>query len=147
MDSESSSLAMENLRLESADNVQANDAIYTPFQLSELEKQILDLYDRLEELQLEIALMNANDQTQTGKPFPSIQIHPRDLTDVEQSNVVTEKDIEAEQQALLEAKARYNLKNNIIESILIANPILKAVHAGSKGSPIERQDERALSLI
>ncbi|OBT73275.1 hypothetical protein VF21_08427 [Pseudogymnoascus sp. 05NY08] len=94
---------------------------FTELQLSELERQILDLYDRLEELQLEIGLLSAPESTQNAS-----------------TEEVTDEDLQAEQQALLEAKARYALKKSIAESILVANPILKAVHAGSNASPIER---------
>ncbi|OBT83315.1 hypothetical protein VE02_07954 [Pseudogymnoascus sp. 03VT05] len=94
---------------------------FTELQLSELERQILYLYDRLEELQLEIGLLSAPEATQNAS-----------------AEEVTDEDLQAEQQALLEAKARYALKKSIAESILVANPILKAVHAGSNASPIER---------
>jgi hypothetical protein len=43
------------------------DGGFTELQLSELEHQILDLYDRLEELQLEIALLSVPDPTPDGK--------------------------------------------------------------------------------
>jgi len=52
----------------------------------------------------------------------------------------------------LEAKAHYTLRNNITESVLIANPILKAVHASLNASAIERdllpliQERDALSV-
>lgn len=64
--------------------------------------------------------------------------YARDLTPTASAEEVTDEDLQAEQQALLEAKARYALKKSIAESIMVANPILKAVHAGSNASPIER---------
>lgn len=51
---------------------------------------------------------------------------------------ITDETLAESQKSLLEAQARYNLKNKIVESVLIANPILKAVHAGSNATPIER---------
>lgn len=42
------------------------------------------------------------------------------------------------QDALLTARARYRLRNDAIESVMMANPILKAVHNGTQASPIER---------
>ena len=51
---------------------------------------------------------------------------------------ITDEILADSQKGLLEAQARYNLKNKIVESVLIANPILKAVHAGSNATPIER---------
>lgn len=59
---------------------------------------------------------------------------------------VSERDIQIAQDELLEAKALYVLRNDIIESILIANPILKAVHTGTNITPIERQVTTARSL-
>ena len=51
---------------------------------------------------------------------------------------ITGELLKESQESLLEAQARYNLKNSIVESVLIANPILKAVHASSNVTPIER---------
>ncbi|KFY18378.1 hypothetical protein V493_08668 [Pseudogymnoascus sp. VKM F-4281 (FW-2241)] len=114
----------------------SNDS-FSELQLSELERQILDLYDRLEELQLEVGLLSAPEATQDSKVNPAHD-DARDLTPAASAENVTDEDLQAEQQALLEAKARYALKRSIAESILVANPILKAVHAGSNASPIER---------
>jgi hypothetical protein len=49
-----------DLGKDDAPNPIAN-AGFTELQLTELERQILDLYDRLEELQLEIGLLKAQD--------------------------------------------------------------------------------------
>jgi hypothetical protein len=46
--------------------------------------------------------------------------------------------IEAAQEALLETRARYVLRNDVAESVLSVKPVLQAVHAGSRASPIER---------
>lgn len=51
---------------------------------------------------------------------------------------MTEEVLAESQKELLEAQSRYNLKNKIVESILIANPILKAVHASTSTTPLER---------
>ncbi|OBT53547.1 hypothetical protein VE04_06122 [Pseudogymnoascus sp. 24MN13] len=102
-------------------NPDAAQDSFTELQLSELERQILDLYDRHDEVRLEIGLLSAPEATQNAS-----------------TEEVTDEDLQAEQKALLEAKARYALKKSIAESILVANPILKAVHAGSNASPIER---------
>ena len=42
------------------------------------------------------------------------------------------------QEELLKAKARYQVRSNIIESVLIANPTLKAVHSGGNALIIEQ---------
>jgi hypothetical protein len=51
---------------------------------------------------------------------------------------VSEEDIANAQRELLEAKATYQVRNSIIENVLTANPILKAVHAGSNASLLEQ---------
>ena len=38
----------------------------------------------------------------------------------------------------LEARARYSLKQSVVEDVLIVDPMLKAVHAGLKATPTER---------
>ncbi|ETS05778.1 hypothetical protein M419DRAFT_70459 [Trichoderma reesei RUT C-30] len=83
--------------------------------LSEDETKVLELYDRLQELRLEIAIINA-----------------------QQVGVKDDGDLTAAQNALLTARARYRLRNDAIEAVMMANPILKAVHSGTQASPIER---------
>ena len=39
---------------------------------------------------------------------------------------------------VLKAKARYQVRKNIIESVLVANPTLKAIHSGDNASVIEQ---------
>lgn len=51
---------------------------------------------------------------------------------------VTEEDLKSARQELLKARALYQVRNNVIQSVLIANPILKAVH-GSKNATIAEQ--------
>lgn len=50
----------------------------------------------------------------------------------------TEQDTKDAEDALLKAKAKYQVRNNVIEQTLIANPIVKAVHAASKASIAEQ---------
>ncbi|PNP42574.1 hypothetical protein TGAMA5MH_05315 [Trichoderma gamsii] len=85
--------------------------------LSEDETRVLELYDKLQELRLEIAIINAQ---QAGRNYD------------DESNIAEAQD------ALLTARARYRLRNDAIESVMMANPILKAVHNGTQASPIER---------
>lgn len=42
------------------------------------------------------------------------------------------------QDALLDARARYKLRNDAVELVMTADPILKAVHGGTNASPIDR---------
>ncbi|KAH8128502.1 centromere protein H (CENP-H)-domain-containing protein [Trichoderma asperelloides] len=100
--------------------------------LSEDETRVLELYDKLQELRLEIAILNAQ---QAGRNY-------------DESNITEAQD------ALLTARARYRLRNDAIESVMMANPILKAVHNGTQASPIERdlfpyvqeRDETSISV-
>ncbi|KAH8161514.1 hypothetical protein CIB48_g6734 [Xylaria polymorpha] len=90
----------------------------TPFLLSDREKQVLELYDKLQQLQLEIALLNAQ-----KKYVP---------------DTTSERTIEQAQRELLDSRARYTLRNEVVANVVSANPILQAVHNGTKASPIER---------
>lgn len=57
---------------------------------------------------------------------------------VDEPEDVTDEDIIAATQEVLQAKAVYQVRNNIVESVLVANPILKAVHAAKNASIIEQ---------
>ncbi|KAF7951108.1 uncharacterized protein EAE97_002659 [Botrytis byssoidea] len=89
--------------------------------LSDQEKRILEVYDKLEELQVEIALLKA-----------------QGVISSEEQEDVTDEVIQKAEKNLLESKANYSLRSKIIENVIIANPILKAVHAGSNASVIEQ---------
>lgn len=39
---------------------------------------------------------------------------------------------------LLEARAKYVLRNDVVDAVMMANPILKAVHSDPNSSPVER---------
>ncbi|KAM3071339.1 hypothetical protein ACMFMG_008931 [Clarireedia jacksonii] len=89
--------------------------------LTDQEQRILDMYDKLEELQFEVALLKA-----------------RDVLSSQEQPEVSQRDIEEAQKDLLQAKASYSLRGKIIESVVVGNPILKAVHAGNNASIIEQ---------
>lgn len=50
----------------------------------------------------------------------------------------SEEDLTAARQEVLKAKAAYQVKHNVIESVLITNPILKAVHGGKNATIAEQ---------
>lgn len=113
--------------------------------LSEDETRVLELYGRLQELRLEIAIINAQ---QAGKghlmrnaPLRgtcfALLTHTIALASLGR-NYDDEGNLTEAQDALLTARARYRLRNDAIESVMMANPILKAVHNGTQASPIER---------
>jgi hypothetical protein len=48
------------------------------------------------------------------------------------------RDVPTAQTELLDSSARYTLRNEMASNVMTANPILQAVHHGTKASPIER---------
>ncbi|PTB59302.1 hypothetical protein M431DRAFT_75611 [Trichoderma harzianum CBS 226.95] len=100
--------------------------------LSEDETRVLELYDKLQELRLEIAIINAQ---QAGKVTFTCQARRWKKSLCSPGR---DEDLTAAQNALLTARARYRLRNDAIEAVMVANPILKAVHSGTQASPIER---------
>jgi Tfp pilus assembly major pilin PilA len=56
--------------------------------------------------------------------------------DVEQD--VTEEQTQKAQQDLLQAQAKYKLRNDVVEAVMTATPILRAVHNVTDASPVER---------
>ncbi|TGO71475.1 hypothetical protein BELL_0570g00010 [Botrytis elliptica] len=107
--------------VESMDGVEMTGPANDIPPLSEQEKRILEVYDKLEELQVEIALLKA-----------------QGVISSEEQEEVTDEVIQQAEKDLLESKANYSLRSKIIENVIIANPILKAVHAGSNASVIEQ---------
>ncbi|KAK9416922.1 putative Centromere protein H (CENP-H)-domain-containing protein [Seiridium unicorne] len=86
--------------------------------LSDDEKRVLELYDKLQQLQLEIALITAQ-KNYLANDFMA-------------------RGAETAQNDLLQARARYVLRNEVTESVVMANPVLQAVHGGINASPVER---------
>ncbi|KAI6770059.1 hypothetical protein HG530_004688 [Fusarium avenaceum] len=97
-----------------------NEAAYLP--ISEDEERILALYDRMQELRLEIAIINAQQSHQPGEAVS-----------------FTEEETQKAQTDLQETRAKYVLRNDVTEAVLTANPILKAVHSGTGVTSIERE--------
>ena len=93
----------------------------------EAEGRLLALWDQLNELNLEIALLEA----QTNPPADALE--PPNLNG--ETLITTLKEVEKE---CLEARVAYTLKQSVVESVLETHPILKAVHAGSNAKPTER---------
>ncbi|KAH7170793.1 centromere protein H (CENP-H)-domain-containing protein [Dactylonectria macrodidyma] len=93
----------------------------THLPLSEDEEKVLALYDQLQELRLEIAIINGQRSQQPDRP----------------SNY-TPEDIRKTQTDLLESRAKYVLRNDVIEGVMMVNPILKAVHNGTDASSVDR---------
>lgn len=109
--------------------------------LSPDEQRVLALYDRLQELRLEVAIINAQKSRQTG----STHIGPRQKflthSQTDTGDDATEEEMRNAQNGLLEARAKYRLRNDVVEAVMMANPILKAVHSSTEASPIEQHVE------
>ena len=94
----------------------------TTITFSDKEQQILDVYDSLQEMRLENAMMEAQilrgDDIGSGADLKA-------LGDAERDH--------------LEARAAYSLSENIIKNVLQVDPLLKAIHSGEHASPMERQ--------
>ncbi|KAL9067965.1 MAG: hypothetical protein Q9157_006636 [Trypethelium eluteriae] len=91
-------------------------------QLSTREQNILGLYNEQAELELETALLNAQD----------------DLSDEHIPEAELQEYLRIAERDVTKARASYTLRNKIIRDILITDPILKAVHAGSNATQVER---------
>ncbi|OAA48104.1 Centromere protein Cenp-H [Beauveria brongniartii RCEF 3172] len=88
--------------------------------LSEDERQVLELYDKLQQIDLEIAIIKSQKSHQSAPTDES----PEALA--------------AAQEALLQARSRYKLRNDAVELIMMASPVLNAVHGGTNASLIDR---------
>ncbi|RKF64679.1 hypothetical protein OnM2_017096 [Erysiphe neolycopersici] len=96
--------------------------------LTQKENQILESYDELLELDLEIALIKANDTLIRGN------------LSLDEPEDVSELDISNAQHALLHAKALFQIRCKVIEAVLITNPIINAVHTDDIGASVHQQD-------
>ncbi|KAI6249571.1 hypothetical protein HI914_01931 [Erysiphe necator] len=100
-----------------------NDSEENPI-LTQEENQILESYNQLLELHQEVALEKAKSKLKRALDEP---VH------------VSELDISEAQDALLKARALFQVRSNVTESVIITNPVLKAVHA-DVGTSIYQQD-------
>ncbi|KAK5015755.1 centromere protein H (CENP-H)-domain-containing protein [Cryomyces antarcticus] len=91
--------------------------------LSERDRAILALYDEEEEIRLEKSLIEARQA----------------LPDQNVSEDEVDALLQAAEREVLEARAAYLIRNKIIQSVLVTDPVLKAVHAGFNKTPAERK--------
>ncbi|KAI9682488.1 MAG: hypothetical protein M1829_000280 [Trizodia sp. TS-e1964] len=113
----------------------SGDADEVPF--SEREAALLALYQRLEELTVERSMLRALERrrkTSASTTTPPPTISPEVIED-------------AKVQAL-EAQARYSLRQQVIESVVMTDPILQAVHT-AKNEELRRriQTRDSLSVV
>lgn len=92
---------------------------------SEAEEGVLELYDKVQELQLQLALLTSR----------QLYTHPVAVASQSEINDATATE---SQKHLLEAKATLAVRDSVVESVVTAPPILKAVHHATHASPVER---------
>lgn len=105
--------------------------------LSAREQRILTLYNEQEEIRLEMALLEAQDASRFGRKFV-IFTNFEAVANDHVSNVELQEHLQMAEREVTEARASYMLRNKIIQDVLITDPVLKAVHAGSHATRAER---------
>lgn len=121
---------------QNAADVEMSD-VQSPPLMTEDEKRVLEVYDRLEQLQLEIALLKAQGVLSQGESS-ICYLSKSILTSTDEPSDASEEEIAAAAQDLLKAKSLYFLRGNIIENVLITNPILRAVHGSNNATIVEQ---------
>ncbi|PHH73579.1 hypothetical protein CDD82_5379 [Ophiocordyceps australis] len=104
--------------------------------LSQDESRILQLHDQLQSLRLQIAILNA--QRKTTRPQPP-------ANDSANGTCISEQ----MQQDILRARAQLKLRDDAIQAVLTATPILQAVHNGTNADLlplVQRRDQAAKSV-
>jgi len=115
-----------------------------PLLLSDKERRVLELYDHLQELDLEIALLAARGPHTASKANlnrpPCGRVLGNSISNIlkDGSHPATEEDLRIARERFLESRASYTLRNDVVNSVMMVNPIIKAVHRGTDASPIER---------
>ncbi|KAM3563065.1 hypothetical protein MY1884_001435 [Beauveria asiatica] len=115
--------------------------------LSEDERQVLELYDKLQQIDLEISIIKAqklheSSMLQRSRPLAPLSVCCREISpNANGTTAPTDESPEAlaaAQEALLQARSRYKLRNDAVELIMMASPVLNAVHDGTNASLIDR---------
>ncbi|KAF2852891.1 hypothetical protein T440DRAFT_516186 [Plenodomus tracheiphilus IPT5] len=102
------------------------------FAFSEAEQLALSLYDQLQELELQLSLLKAQQSAQA----------PPDVSAL--SDDALQEQLTVAQHEAMEAKAEYEIRNRITHNVLVMDPVLKAVHGGEQTSA---DGKRLLPLI
>ncbi|KAH6625943.1 centromere protein H (CENP-H)-domain-containing protein [Chaetomium sp. MPI-SDFR-AT-0129] len=89
--------------------------------ITEAEANVLALYDQLQQLELEAALL----QSRQGHPLPRASLPPG-------------HDSSGNQTQVLEAKATLALRNSVVDNVVVVQPTLNAVHQATETSVVER---------
>lgn len=131
------------------EGVAKDGGISTVPSFSDEEKEILELYDQVQKLELEVALAKAR-VSLTGKVSPGrpcrratadklAEEGERQGDDDNNDDIPDDPaEIEEARSQLLEAMSLYSLRNGVVQNVLITNPLLKGIHGSTSASPIEQ---------
>ncbi|KAL9120623.1 MAG: hypothetical protein Q9187_002818 [Circinaria calcarea] len=111
------------------------------------ELQLLELYDQLQELRLEHALLEAQNTVAIGHyhcTSGGLVAETPTATDQILSVQDAESEIKTLERECLEARSTYLLRESIVKDVVLADPTLKAVHSGVNANPTEQYLRRVL---
>lgn len=121
-------------------NMAAINATTSVPELSQAEAGVLELYDKVQQLQLQLAVLRAQERYTQGV-YETYQ-HDRDGACLAHALWLTSlfkgKGSPDGRTRLLEANASLSLRDRVIESVVAVQPTLKAVHHATHASPVER---------
>lgn len=69
-----------------------------------------------------------------------------DIVDATISDDSISDQVKSAEREYLEARSSYLLKSSIVESVIMTDPILKAVHSGANATPAERYGSMGLPV-
>jgi len=112
-----------------------NDALV----LSEKEEELLKLHEQLQDLALQKTILEVH-TSETRKSLVSSAERLLNRVDPPLPNGDTEValQIEVAEKELLESRGKYTVNRKVIENVMMADPILRAVHGGEDLLPTER---------
>jgi len=115
----------------------ADDGRRDMLSLSDKEALILRLYDQIQELDLEKALLEQG-KRRSRHSFLSLLRFLSASTELEEpSGDNIDEQLAVAERELLEARATYTVRRKAVESVLMTDPSLKAIHLKA-ASPAER---------
>ncbi|MCJ1389113.1 hypothetical protein MMC18_001967 [Xylographa bjoerkii] len=134
---ESNTVDMENSYTDLLRSIPSRE----PVRFTAREQDIVNLYDQLSDLRLECALLQAQQNKGRGEVY---KVLPRVLAKsgldhpAELSEEVAKSELRDAERECLEARSAYLLKNSAIEDILLAAPLLQAIHGSPNINSLDR---------
>jgi hypothetical protein len=105
---------------------------------SEKELEILELYDNLKELKLENALMEAQVSQPEGNLYSWVRNFLIAKIVASESDDPIAIQIKNTENEYLDSRAAYSLTESVTTNVMIADPVLKAIHSGENATPLEK---------